>query len=67
MNLIENAQRSTKAAELAYKYGKNRLADVILAQQAAQQVNSGYFDAVISYANAWSDLEKAVGHTIAPR
>ncbi|HEY9684799.1 MAG TPA: TolC family protein [Oculatellaceae cyanobacterium] len=67
MNLIENAQRSTKAAELAYKYGKNRLADVILAQQAAQQVNSGYFDAVISYANAWSDLEKAVGHTIAAR
>ena len=67
INLIENAQRSTNAAELAYRYGKNRLADVILAQQAAQQVNSGYFDAVISYANAWSDLEKAVGHTIATR
>lgn len=63
--LLAAAAETVRLAELGYKYGRNRLSDVILAQQSAQQVNVGYFEAVVSYQNAWADLEKAVGRPLA--
>lgn len=62
--LLAAAAETIRLAELGYKYGRNRLSDVILAQQSAQQINVGYFDAVVSYQNAWADLEKAVGRPL---
>ena len=62
--LLAAAQETVRLAELGYKYGRNRLSDVILAQQSAQQVNVGYFEAVVAYQNAWADLEKAVGRPL---
>lgn len=62
--LLAGAKETVRLAELGYKYGRNRLSDVILAQQSAQQVNVGYFDAVVAYQNAWADLERAVGRPL---
>ena len=62
--LLAKAQETVRLAELGYKYGRNRLSDVILAQQSAQQVNVGYFDAVVAYQNAWADLERAIGRPL---
>ena len=62
--LLAAATETVHLNELGYQYGRNRLADVILAQQSMQQINVGYFEAVIAYQNAWSDLEKAVGRPL---
>lgn len=62
--LLAAATETVHLNELGYKYGRNRLSDVILAQQSMQQVNVGYFDAVVAYQNAWADLEKAVGQPL---
>lgn len=62
--LLAGATETVHLNELGYKYGRNRLSDVILAQQSMQQINIGYFDAVIAYQNAWADLEKAVGQPL---
>jgi cobalt-zinc-cadmium efflux system outer membrane protein len=62
--LLAAAAETVRLAELGYKYGRNRLTDVILAQQSAQQINVGYFEAVVSYQNAWADLERAVGRPL---
>ncbi|MBX9570695.1 MAG: TolC family protein [Candidatus Obscuribacterales bacterium] len=62
--LLAAAAETVRLAELGYKYGRNRLSDVILSQQSAQQINVGYFDAVVSYQNAWADLEKSVGRPL---
>lgn len=62
--LLAAAQETVRLAELGYKYGRNRLSDVILAQQSAQQVNVGYFEAVVAYQNAWADLERSVGRPL---
>ena len=62
--LLSAAAETVRLAELGYKCGRNRLSDVIVAQQSFQQVNSGYFEAVVAYQNAWADLEKAVGQPL---
>ncbi len=59
--LIPAASQVAKQARLRYQIGKTDLATAILAKQQYQQILSSYFDAVVSYQNAWADLEKAVG------
>jgi len=56
--------QSLKVAQLSrrgYELGATDLATAVLAQQNYQQTLSSYFDAVVSYQNAWADLEQAVG------
>lgn len=60
-NLIPSARASLQLAQRSYEVGKTPLANVVLAQQAAQQVLGNYLDAVIDYQGAWGNLERAVG------
>jgi outer membrane protein, heavy metal efflux system len=53
-----------RLARRSYEVGKSALASVILAQQADQQIRTSYLDAVVTYQNAWADLEKAVGEPL---
>ena len=62
--LRKNSPLASQVAKLArrgYQVGATDLATAIVAQQQYQQTLSNYFDAVVAYQNAWSDLEKAVG------
>jgi cobalt-zinc-cadmium efflux system outer membrane protein len=59
--LIPAAAQVSKQARLRYEIGKSDLATAILAKQQYQQILTSYFDAVVSYQNAWADLEKSVG------
>ncbi len=59
--LIPAASQVAKLARRRYEVGKGDLASAILAKQQYQQILSSYFDAVVSYQNAWADLEKAMG------
>ncbi len=45
----------------SYQYGRSPLSNVILAQQADQQLRQSYVQAITDYHNAWKDLETAVG------
>lgn len=60
-NLIPAARSSLRLSQRSYEVGKTPLANVVLAQQAAQQVLSNYLDAVVQYQGAWTTLERAVG------
>jgi cobalt-zinc-cadmium efflux system outer membrane protein len=60
-NLIPAARASLQLAQRSYEVGKTPLANVVLAQQATQQVLSNYLDAVVDHQNAWGDLERTVG------
>ncbi|HEY9682403.1 MAG TPA: TolC family protein [Oculatellaceae cyanobacterium] len=59
--LLPAAAIVAKQAFRRYQVGKADLASAILARQQYQQMLSSYFDAVVSYQNAWADLEKAIG------
>lgn len=59
--LIPAATQVARMARLRYAIGKGDLASAILAKQQYQQILVSYFDAVVSYQNAWADLEKAMG------
>ena len=59
--LIPEAANLAREAKRLYQLGKSELTDAILAKQQYQQVLSSYFDTVVSYQNAWADLEKSVG------
>jgi len=59
--LIPEAALVAKQALRRYQLGKADLSSAILARQQYQQILSSYFDAVVSYQNAWADLEKAIG------
>jgi cobalt-zinc-cadmium efflux system outer membrane protein len=59
--LLPQASQVAKIARRSYEVGKTDLASAILAKQQYQQILSSYFDAVVSYQNAWADLEQAMG------
>ena len=59
--LIPAAIQVAKLARRRYEVGKGDLSSAVLAKQQYQQILSSYFDAVVSYQNAWADLEKAMG------
>ncbi len=59
--LIPAATQVARLARIRYQVGKGDLASAILAKQQYQQILSSYFEAVVSYQNAWADLEKAMG------
>ena len=59
--LIPLAAQVARQAFRRYQVGKADLASAILARQQYQQTLASYFDAVVSYQNAWADLEKGVG------
>lgn len=60
-DLLPSAEKMAQLARRSYELGKTDLATAILAQQQYQQLRSSYFDSIVSYQNAWADLEKAVG------
>ena len=60
-DLLPAGERVAHMSRRAYELGQSDLATAILAQQQYQQLRSQYFDAVVSYQNAWADLEVAVG------
>ncbi len=59
--LLPTATQVAQLARRGYEVGKTDLATAIVAQQQYQQTLSSYFDAVVAYQSAWSNLEKAVG------
>lgn len=59
--LIPESAQLAKLARKRYQIGKSGLAEAILAKQQYQQILSSYFDSVVSYQNAWADLERAMG------
>lgn len=63
--LLPASREVTALAQESYQVGKTGLASAIVAEQADQQVRSGYLDAVTAYQNAYADLEKAVGEPLA--
>ncbi len=60
-NLLPASAEVVRLAQESYQVGKTGLAAAILAQQANQQVRSGYLDAVTAYQGAYADLEQAIG------
>ncbi len=62
--LLPTSTEVLRLARRSYEVGKSGLASVILAQQADQQIRTSYLDAVVTYQNAWADLEKAVGEPL---
>jgi cobalt-zinc-cadmium efflux system outer membrane protein len=60
-DLLPDAEHVAHLARRGYELGVSDLATAVLAQQQYQQLRSQYFDAVVSYQNAWADLEKAIG------
>jgi len=62
--LIPRAKDVVRMAQRSYEVGRSDLSTAIIAEQAFQQTLTGYFDVVVNYQNAWSDLEKAVGAPI---
>lgn len=63
--LLPASREVAALAQESYQVGKTNLASAIVAEQANQQVRSGYLDAVTAYQNAYADLEKAVGEPLA--
>lgn len=59
--MLPAAARVSQLTNRGYQLGKMNLATAILAQQQYQQLLSAYFDSVVAYQIAWSDLEKAMG------
>jgi outer membrane protein TolC len=59
--VLPAAARVSQLTNRGYQLGKMDLATAILAQQQYQQLLSAYFDSVVAYQGAWSDLEKAIG------
>jgi len=59
--LIPDSAEVLKLAQESYQVGKTPLTNAILAQQADQQVRSGYLDTVSTYQSAYADLERALG------
>jgi outer membrane protein, heavy metal efflux system len=62
--LLPASAEVLRLARRSYEVGKSALASVILAQQADQQIRTSYLDAVVTYQNAWADLEKSVGESL---
>ncbi|UFP95199.1 TolC family protein [Gloeobacter morelensis] len=62
--LLPAAQDVVQLTQLSYELGKRDLGEVILAQQAAQEVLESYLEAVVAYQGAWADLERAVGEPL---
>ncbi len=62
--LLPESAEVLRLARRSYEVGKTGLSNVILAQQADQQIRSSYLDAIVTYQNAWADLEQAVGAAI---
>jgi outer membrane protein, heavy metal efflux system len=62
--LLPASAEVLRLARRSYEVGKSALASVILSQQADQQIRTSYLDAVVTYQNAWADLEKAVGEPL---
>lgn len=63
--LLPSSRDVLGLAQESYQVGKTGLTSAILAQQADQQIRSGYLDAVVAYQSAWADLEQAVGSPLA--
>lgn len=59
--LLPLSAKLAKIARSGYEVGGADLTSAIVAQQQYQQTLSNYFNAVVSYQNAWADLERAVG------
>lgn len=59
--LLPLSSRVAKLARRGYEVGANDLATAIVAQEQYQQTLSNYFDVVVAYQNAWTNLEKSVG------
>jgi cobalt-zinc-cadmium efflux system outer membrane protein len=59
--LLPSSREVLSLAQESYQVGKTGLASAIIAQQADQQIRSGYLSAVVAYQSAWADLERAVG------
>jgi cobalt-zinc-cadmium efflux system outer membrane protein len=60
-DLLPLSSRVAKLARRGYEVGATDLATAIVAQQQYQQTLANYFDAVVAYQNAWTNMEKAVG------
>jgi cobalt-zinc-cadmium efflux system outer membrane protein len=60
-DLLPLSSRVAKLARRGYEVGATDLATAIVAQQQYQQTLSNYFDAVVAYQIAWTNLERAVG------
>ncbi len=59
--LLPTAAEVARVARRGYQLGATDLSTTLVAQLQYQQTLSNYFDAVVAYQIAWSDLEKAVG------
>lgn len=59
--LIPTAEALARASMASYKAGTVDLGTALVAQQQSQQTLSGFFDTIVSYQNAWADLERDVG------
>lgn len=59
--LVPTSNALVKTAMESYRKGTVDFGTAIVAQQQYQQTLSSFFDTVISYQNAWADLERDVG------
>ncbi len=59
--LLPTSEALAQSALDSYQKGGVDLATVLVAQQQLQQSLSSFFDTVVSYQNAWADLERDVG------
>jgi cobalt-zinc-cadmium efflux system outer membrane protein len=59
--LIPTSDALAKSALEAYRKGTVDLGTAMVAQQQSQQSLSSFFDTIVSYQNAWADLERDVG------
>lgn len=59
--LLPQSFNVAKLTQQGYKAGTSDFGTAVLAQHQYQQVRATYFNTVVSYQNAWADLEKAVG------
>lgn len=59
--LLPQSFKVAKLSQQAFKSGGADFGTAVLAQHQYQQVRAAYFNSVVSYQNAWADLEKAVG------
>ncbi len=60
-SLLPQSFKVAKLSQQAFKSGGADFGTAVLAQHQYQQVRAAYFNSVVSYQNAWADLEKAVG------
>lgn len=59
--LLPTSEALAQAALDSYEKGGVDLGTALVAQQQLQQSLSSFFDTVVSYQNAWADLERDVG------